>query len=715
MKTLNEELRQKTERVKEVALAVAEKYPDIARNPTNPLNVQGIQSKLDKLNARFSNLEEQLSDKVVIAFVGATNSGKSSLINALLRDDRLPVCHGETTMCAIKVCTTKAAEWKFYLHGNELPQNTIEEVKELLSRMSGQENEDARTQLQLETRSVVQIDWPKHLCKWLPENVVLYDTPGFNVDRDAMNLIEEWCRKADIIVAVMDVSSPALVELARLVARVECQYTFGVYTKWDRFLQEIQRSRTRVDHNQYKSNYTKNYLEMVDRELETMNEETHRQEVPNETQNRTRQARGREHGNRYEKVFFVDIGSMEENQLPFADYQGEPTEDNTLEETYTEGQRSFLKFERALGETARDLKGPILIRVADNVFQRAGKVFEQFQNLLEYIREKRNEPLDRLDAMKKDLASLQELKESIKSTKELLHGILNDDAINELEEELCERLENCKSEKETLNQMLEKVNDQMKASIEREDEEVNKKYKQWRENRKSDHEFSLSEALPNYGVHQCHPFTLLRGVGPVLMGVACGIAVGAAIGTAGAALVPAAVAVGALEIGLVAGAGGGAGLFGTIGGLVAYRMKSFERERQKRREVAKQSLRNKLKKYREVDRNSPPLEEIERISSNISCEIESLREQYESSEEIQDLRVEITQLVKRIEEISGITTHLQVMRGKLNELGREMNCTTVEVSPDDQTEDQTEHQTEDQTEDQSPMSMTEIGAGFSIQ
>ena len=215
VRTLNEELRQKTERVKEVALAVAEEYPNIARNPANPLDVQDIQSELDNLNDRFSYLQEQLSDKVVITFVGATNSGKSSLINALLRDDRLPVSHGETTMCAIKVCTTEADEWKFYLHGNELPQNTIEEVKELLSRMSGEENEDARTQLQLETRSVVQIDWPKHLCKWLPENIVLYDTPGFNVDRNAMNLIEEWCRKADIIVAVMDVSSSALVEVRR--------------------------------------------------------------------------------------------------------------------------------------------------------------------------------------------------------------------------------------------------------------------------------------------------------------------------------------------------------------------------------------------------------------------------------------------------------------------------------------------------------------------
>lgn len=214
------------------------------------------------------------------------------------------------------------------------------------------------------------------------------------------------------------------------------------------------------------------------------------------------------------------------------------------EETYTEGQRGFRKFERALGETARDLKGPILIRVADNVFQRAGKVFEHFQNLLKIIREKRNEPLDRLDAMKRDLASLQELKESIKSTKELLPAILNDDAINKLEEEYLERLENCKSEKETLNQMLEKVNDQMKASIEREDEEVNKKYKQWRENRKSDHEFSLSEALPNYGIHQYHPSTSPRVVRPVLLGISCGIAVGAAVGTAGAAVVPAAIAVG---------------------------------------------------------------------------------------------------------------------------------------------------------------------------
>ena len=63
---------------------------------------------LTKAMTELRNVREKLASKdIVIEFVGTTNSGKSSVINALLRERRVPVGFMQTTMCSIRVRVTE--------------------------------------------------------------------------------------------------------------------------------------------------------------------------------------------------------------------------------------------------------------------------------------------------------------------------------------------------------------------------------------------------------------------------------------------------------------------------------------------------------------------------------------------------------------------------------------------------------------------------------
>ena len=71
-----------------------------------------LSQSLNKVMDNLKNVREKETSKdIVIQFVGATSSGKLSLINALLRKRRPPVGSMQTTMCSIKVCITEDGEW----------------------------------------------------------------------------------------------------------------------------------------------------------------------------------------------------------------------------------------------------------------------------------------------------------------------------------------------------------------------------------------------------------------------------------------------------------------------------------------------------------------------------------------------------------------------------------------------------------------------------
>ena len=81
--------------------------------------------------------------------------------------------------------------------------------------MSSFEWRAKREELKITAKSVIQLNWPKMLCKTLPENVVLYDTPGFGEDSEVFEVLKKSCKKADILVAVMETKTPSLQRVSK--------------------------------------------------------------------------------------------------------------------------------------------------------------------------------------------------------------------------------------------------------------------------------------------------------------------------------------------------------------------------------------------------------------------------------------------------------------------------------------------------------------------
>ena len=195
------------EEVRGICNEFSKEYLD--KIPREPEEIQMLRDKLKEMVVELKDeLKKAVSEDIAIVFVGRTSSGKSSLINALLQDNRLPVKKAQTTMCKIQVRPTAETEWSVEMLGCEKPvfsKMSKEDVKALLSKMS---NAAEREKLNIDSHSVIQVNWPRHLCT-LPENIVLIDTPGCSESTDGNKVVLDCCKEADILVGVMDFMSPS--------------------------------------------------------------------------------------------------------------------------------------------------------------------------------------------------------------------------------------------------------------------------------------------------------------------------------------------------------------------------------------------------------------------------------------------------------------------------------------------------------------------------
>ena len=216
VKKLTESLQKDTKNVEDTLTQFKETLSKEETTSKEWDELRELSESLSKAMDELGNVRKKAASKdIAIEFVGATNSGKSSVINALLRERRLPVGFMQTTMCSIRVCVKEIKEWSVEKIGKdgeeEFLSEAIEEkaLENLLSKMSGLKNEKLRKEEGIDLHTTVQINWPKEKCRKLPENVILCDTPGFGESEEDIQLVTERCKKADIIVAVMDSTSPS--------------------------------------------------------------------------------------------------------------------------------------------------------------------------------------------------------------------------------------------------------------------------------------------------------------------------------------------------------------------------------------------------------------------------------------------------------------------------------------------------------------------------
>lgn len=165
-----------------------------------------ISKKVANLCSEADQLAERANDKLHVAFIGPINAGKTTLINCLVHSDVLPVMDGETTFCSVAISGTLgnemiATERK---SGKRLKADSLKELLNILKAKS------ERKRLGIEPNSVIDIRSPTAECRALAENVVLYDTPGIGHRPETDDAVVDLCKKADVVVAVMDIHSPSL-------------------------------------------------------------------------------------------------------------------------------------------------------------------------------------------------------------------------------------------------------------------------------------------------------------------------------------------------------------------------------------------------------------------------------------------------------------------------------------------------------------------------
>ena len=237
MEHLREKLTELTEEVKKLTKSLqedTENITNISKEYGEFLNkeratfeaydeLSQLSQTLTKVTTDLKNVREKETSKdILIQFVGKVSSGKSSLINALLRKSRLPVGFMQTTMCFTMVCCTEKSEWSIEIIGEDGSKEILsvgtddKTVCDLLDKMTVRENEQRRKEKGIDRRNILQVNWPLNQCKTLPRNVVLCDTPGLGENDEDDELTTQRGEKADIIVAVVDSMSPSLRTVSKM-------------------------------------------------------------------------------------------------------------------------------------------------------------------------------------------------------------------------------------------------------------------------------------------------------------------------------------------------------------------------------------------------------------------------------------------------------------------------------------------------------------------
>ncbi|XP_062285559.1 mitofusin-1 isoform X3 [Scomber scombrus] len=163
-----------------------------------------------------------------VAFFGRTSNGKSTVINAMLRDRVLPSGIGHTTNCFLRVEGTDRED--AYL--------TTEVSNERRSIMTVNQLAHAlHMDPTLDSGSLVKVLWPKSRCALLRDDLVLMDSPGTDVTLELDSWIDKFCLDADVFVLVGNAESTLMntekLFFHKVSERISKPNIFVLHNRWD--------------------------------------------------------------------------------------------------------------------------------------------------------------------------------------------------------------------------------------------------------------------------------------------------------------------------------------------------------------------------------------------------------------------------------------------------------------------------------------------------
>lgn len=180
-------------------------------------------------------------DHMKVAFFGRTSNGKSSVINAMLRDKILPSGIGHTTNCFLQVEGSPNEEAYLVKEGSN-DHCPVESVGQLAHALCKEK---------LNESQLVRVYWPKNRCLLLRDDVVLVDSPGVDVTPNLDEWIEKHCLDADVFVLVANAESTLMVTEKNFFHKVSQRLSkpniFILNNRWDasasepEFLDEVRR------------------------------------------------------------------------------------------------------------------------------------------------------------------------------------------------------------------------------------------------------------------------------------------------------------------------------------------------------------------------------------------------------------------------------------------------------------------------------------------
>ncbi|XP_019876372.2 transmembrane GTPase Marf [Aethina tumida] len=166
-------------------------------------------------------------DHMKVAFFGRTSNGKSSVINAMLREKILPSGIGHTTNCFLQVEGSSSEEPYLILEGSE-EKCAVESVGQLAHALCKEK---------LNESQMVKVYWPKNRCLLLRDDVVFVDSPGVDVTPNLDEWIEKHCLDADVFVLVANAESTLMVTEKNFFHKVSTRLSkpniFILNNRWD--------------------------------------------------------------------------------------------------------------------------------------------------------------------------------------------------------------------------------------------------------------------------------------------------------------------------------------------------------------------------------------------------------------------------------------------------------------------------------------------------